>query len=265
MTGCHRPILFSEGAEPLARPISHGGPVAPQHALPGTRDAYGPSLRQSDLLHVAEATAVCDGPSNFPRGQIPEFGHAPTVIVRGLAARTATIASLSLAKIDPAGLILMLPSDSMSIDHDGFEQAVSIGATVAAAGWIAALGKAVATDSVGYGSIHAGASLVSVPEAFTVERFVAEPDLNGIVECRLGRTFACSGVFVFRADVFLAEIGRYAPEIVPATAAMLSSAVMGADAIRVDAGAFEVIPDTSIARAVMEKTCRAAVIPCEIG
>ena len=72
-------------------------------------------------------------------------------------------------------------------------------------------------------------------------------------------------MFVFRADVLLAELTRLEPGMVEACRASLAAAKRDLDFVRLDAAAFEKAKSISIDYAVMEKTDKAAVVPCDIG
>ncbi len=74
-----------------------------------------------------------------------------------------------------------------------------------------------------------------------------------------------SGMFAFRADVFLEEMGKLQPAILSAAKAALAAAERDLDFVRLNEEEFAKAPNISIDYAVMEKTSRAAVVPCEIG
>src|SRR5690606_12182517 len=73
-----------------------------------------------------------------------------------------------------------------------------------------------------------------------------------------------SGMFVFTAASYLAELGRHAPEMERACRAALREAAVDADFVRPGA-AFATCPADSIDYAVMEETARAAVVPLDAG
>ena len=72
-------------------------------------------------------------------------------------------------------------------------------------------------------------------------------------------------MFVFRADVMLEELAKHAPGITEACKAALGAAKRDLDFVRLDAEAFAKAPSISIDYAVMEKTDKAAVVPCDLG
>jgi mannose-1-phosphate guanylyltransferase/mannose-1-phosphate guanylyltransferase/mannose-6-phosphate isomerase len=72
-------------------------------------------------------------------------------------------------------------------------------------------------------------------------------------------------MFVATAATLVAELARHAPEMLAAARGALAAATRDLDFIRLDAAAFAAAPALSIDYAVMERTDRAAVVPCELG
>jgi mannose-1-phosphate guanylyltransferase/mannose-6-phosphate isomerase len=100
-----------------------------------------------------------------------------------------------------------------------------------------------------------------------VASFVEKPEL-AVAEALLaaGDCFWNSGMFLFRADRILAELGGHAPAILEA----VEGAFAGLRAV--PGGAFEVpeslyaaVPAEPIDKAVMERAERIAVVPCDPG
>jgi mannose-1-phosphate guanylyltransferase/mannose-6-phosphate isomerase len=120
-----------------------------------------------------------------------------------------------------------------------------------------------ATTHTGYGYIGADApTLIAAP----VTAFVEKPDKAKAVSLlETNRFFWNAGIFLFRADVFLAELRKFAPEIVNACQRAIDLGKEDADFLRPDAEAFKTCPSNSIDYAVMEKTANAAVVPLDAG
>lgn len=74
-----------------------------------------------------------------------------------------------------------------------------------------------------------------------------------------------SGMFLFRASIYLEELALHAPGIHAACKAAWEGHHADRDFIRPDADAFLSSPADSIDYAVMEKTARAAVVPVSCG
>jgi len=115
----------------------------------------------------------------------------------------------------------------------------------------------------GYGYIEADArTLVAVP----VDSFIEKPDQKTAVNLlETNRYFWNSGIFLFRADSFIDELQKFAPDMVAACRKSMDGASRDADFIRPDAEAFEACPSDSLDYAVMEKTEHAAMVQLDAG
>jgi mannose-1-phosphate guanylyltransferase/mannose-1-phosphate guanylyltransferase/mannose-6-phosphate isomerase len=171
-----------------------------------------------------------------------------------------------VAEQDPEGIIVLLPSDHVIRDTGRFAEAVAVAAKAAQEGHVVTFGMAPTAPETGYGYVHRGVSLEAIDGAFQVQRFVEKPDVETATGYLAdGGYFWNSGMFVFRADVLIAELGRHAPEVLAAARDALANAARDADFVRLDAEAFAKAPNISIDYALMEKTDRAAIVPCSIG
>jgi mannose-1-phosphate guanylyltransferase/mannose-6-phosphate isomerase len=114
------------------------------------------------------------------------------------------------------------------------------------------------------GYIRGGAPLSA--GAAAVAAFVEKPSAEVAAEyLRSGDYTWNSGMFVFTAATYLAELERLQPEIVEACRAAVGSAGRDLGFLRLDPEAFARAPAISIDYAVMEKTAKAAVVACDIG
>ncbi len=99
-----------------------------------------------------------------------------------------------------------------------------------------------------------------------VLRFVEKPDARTAQSyLDAGDYYWNSGMFLFKASRYLAQLERFRPDIVVATRAAFDAARRDGDFIRLDKDAFSACPSQSIDYAVMEKTDAAMVLPVDIG
>jgi mannose-1-phosphate guanylyltransferase len=115
----------------------------------------------------------------------------------------------------------------------------------------------------GYGYIKKGE-----PEAmgFKIEKFEEKPSLL-TAESYLdsGDYLWNSGMFMFKASVYLAELERYRPDISAACRNAMDNAQADLDFLRIDQNAFGQCPSDSIDYAVMEETDKSVVVPLDAG
>jgi mannose-1-phosphate guanylyltransferase/mannose-6-phosphate isomerase len=108
--------------------------------------------------------------------------------------------------------------------------------------------------------------LDAAPGAFAVDRFVEKPD-RATAEGYLasGDYYWNSGMFLFAASAFLAEMQRLEPVMLDFCRRALAGAQRDADFIRLPAGIFGECPSQSIDCAIMEHAANAAVVPVDMG
>ena len=109
----------------------------------------------------------------------------------------------------------------------------------------------------GYGYIQAApaapATAAQSSSVRTVRRFVEKPDAATAAQyLASGQYFWNSGMFLFRASRYLAELERHAPQILAACRPAFADARRDADFVRLAKDAFAACPSDSIDYAVME-------------
>src|SRR6185312_134718 len=162
----------------------------------------------------------------------------------------------------PSAALLVLPADHLIADEPAFARAVAQALRFAAEGRLVTFGMRPEAPETGYGYIEAKGN--------DVVRFVEKPSLETAREyVRSGRFFWNSGMFCLPAGTILEEMRAFCPDIVVAAEACLRRARRtpgeGGVQLELDAADFANVPDTSIDYAVMEKSRRVAVVPCDIG
>lgn len=181
-------------------------------------------------------------------------------------AAAAAVAALDVAEQDPGGLLLLLPADHVVTDAAAFLKAVDIAAAAAAAGRLATFGIVPATPETGYGYIRQGAPFAGHDGAFHAAAFVEKPPRDQAERFLAEGTFFWnSGMFLFSARTFLAELERFEPAVLEAARTARAQGSANLDFFRLDTAAFTASPSISIDHAVMERTDKAVVVPCTIG
>jgi mannose-1-phosphate guanylyltransferase/mannose-6-phosphate isomerase len=197
--------------------------------------------------------------------QLRQIGVQPQAIILEPAGRnTAPAIALAALRAGPDALLLVLPADHVIRDLSAFHQAVQTALPAAAAGKLVTFGIVQTGPETGYGYIKQGA--VQRPGVFGIERFIEKPDLARAESfLQEGGYYWNSGMFLFRADRYLAELEIHAPDIAKSTRAAAAVTEPDLDFVRVDKAAFEACRSESIDYAVMEKTRDAVVVPLAAG
>ena len=122
------------------------------------------------------------------------------------------------------------------------------------------------SPETGYGYIRRGAALAGNEGGYQVERFVEKPDLaTAQAFVADGGYYWNSGMFMFAAERYLAELAKFAPAIAEAAEKAVGTGYRDLDFCRLDEAAFTACPSDSIDYAVMEHTGNAVVVPADIG
>lgn len=264
------PVILSGGAGSRLWPVSRES-----HPKPFIRLSDGQSLLQKAFLRGAQLPGVSEVLTVTNREFFfkteDEFrevnvSRVPTSFLlepfgRNTAAAVAA-AALQVAEKDPEAVLLVLAADHLIADQAAFATAVETAATLARDGNLVTFGIQPDAPETGYGYIEA--------DGQRVKRFVEKPNASTAAEyLASGRFFWNSGMFCFKASTMLDEMRQHCPGILEAVRACLEqsrrSEGKGFTHTELDAQSFGYVPEDSIDYAVMEKSSRVAVVPCDIG
>jgi len=265
------PVVLSGGSGTRLWPMSRASLPKQLLALNGPRTMIQDTVLRANVPGAAPPILLCGDDHRFlVAEQMQALGVMPTAIVLEPMGRNtapaAAVAALMVSEDDPSGVILLLPSDHVVTDEAAFRLAVDRAAAAARQGFVVTFGISPSAPETGYGYIQRGAPLKDIDGVCAVKRFAEKPDTS-----TAERYFASgdylwnSGMFVFRADVLLAQLAQFEPGVVAASRAALAAAKRDLDFVRLDGPEFEKARNISIDYAVMEKTGKAAVVPCDIG
>lgn len=263
------PVVLSGGSGTRLWPLSRKN--QPKQFLPlvGERSLFEETLlRVSKLPGAAAAVTVCSEDHRFMVGeQLQSAGVSNGGILLEPSARNTApaiaLAALHALARDPEATLLVLPADHLIEDEGTFREAVAAARGLAEAGWLVAFGIRPEYPETGYGYILRGETLDG---GYRIERFVEKPDQKTAERYLAEGTYAWnSGMFLFRAQRYLEELGLHAPAMLRAVQSAYAGASGDLDFVRVDAAQFAASPSDSIDYAVMEKTASAAVVPVSCG
>lgn len=177
---------------------------------------------------------------------------------KNTAPAIAFAAHLMLAK-DQNAVMTVFPSDHVILKQDEFKKVLEEGINISRDGALITLGIKPTRPATCYGYIEAGSSYSG--HSFKVSRFVEKPPEHIAKKyIESGNFFWNSGIFIWRAKSLLEEISYYMPDLAGAIF-HLPRCPDTADLVNF----FERAPNISIDYAVMEKSKKALIIPCDIG
>ncbi|ASK18002.1 mannose-1-phosphate guanylyltransferase/mannose-6-phosphate isomerase [Halomonas sp. N3-2A] len=168
-------------------------------------------------------------------------------------------------------LILVLPADHLVKNEEAFNEAVALAAEAASEGKLVTFGIKPTHAETGFGYIEVSVGdNVASNQVLDVARFVEKPSLE-LAEQYLegGLHLWNSGMFCFRVGTLMDELNIHAPELVQivrvALGASSHSEGKGHTVTRLMPETFGQVVDDSIDYALMEKSERVAVVPCDLG
>jgi mannose-1-phosphate guanylyltransferase/mannose-6-phosphate isomerase len=269
------PAILSGGAGTRLWPLSTERKPKQFHALGGLE-----TLIQATAARFLDAP---DGVSFLPPivianaahddeilAQLASIGVTPSALILEPFGRNTAAAALMAAEaateIDPEALVLLLPADHRIADPAGFRAAVARAAPLAH-DRIVTFGIDPTGPETGYGYIQRGAALPG--GAFEIERFREKPVRSVAEELwRDGRHSWNAGIFFYAPALVRTEFAL-APDIRDAALAAWAGAARtqtgACTTIGLAPDAFAQVPSEPFDVAIMEKTTRAAVAPCDIG
>lgn len=164
-------------------------------------------------------------------------------------------------KQDP--LLLVLAADHVIADVKAFHHAVKQAKPFAEKGKLVAFGIVPTHPETGYGYIKA---IQSTADAYAIEAFVEKPNV-ALAQSYLesGDYYWNSGMFMFRASVYLEELKKFQPDIYAHCSEAVHAMTPSFDYVSLNKEAFTTCPADSIDYAVMEKTANAMVVPMSAG
>jgi mannose-1-phosphate guanylyltransferase/mannose-6-phosphate isomerase len=150
-------------------------------------------------------------------------------------------------------------------DVPAFHRAVAVGLQAAEVGSMVTFGIIPTHPEIGYGYVKAAQAL-NPESAVPVEKFVEKPNLETAqAYIQDGGYTWNSGMFMFKASVFLEELATCNPDMHAACQAAWNASKKDFEFVRLDAEAFAKCPSDSVDYAVMERTKKAVVVPLDAG
>lgn len=262
------PVILSGGSGTRLWPLSRG--QYPKQFLPLASDH---TMLQETLLRLAgleglkAPVAVCNEDHRFILAeQLWEIDAKPAaIILEPVGKNTApAVAMAALTAESDDDILLVLPADHVISNREAFHKAIAQARVLAEQGFLVTFGIVPTEPETGYGYIKC--DTLQQGAAFNVAAFVEKPDLDTAKHyLQSGDYFWNSGMFAFKASVFLQELSKFNPEMLSVCRQALKAAKVDLDFTRLDKQTFSTCPADSIDYAVMEKTDKAVVIPLDAG
>jgi len=265
------PVILSGGSGTRLWPLSRKS--YPKQLLPLTGGKY--SMLQETVLRVKSLGApiiVANEDHRFlVAEQLQQTGTKKfDILLEPVGKNTApaiALAAFAALEKNPQAVIAVFPADHLIADQKAFHAALQVAIHAAQENQLVTFGIVPNQPETGYGYIRAAKTNNRKKNpGYRIQEFVEKPDLATAKRyLKNGNYYWNSGMFVFKASVFLAELEKHNPAILKSCRLAFEKAKVDLDFVRIDKAAFATSPEDSIDYAVMEKTANAVMVPLDAG
>jgi mannose-1-phosphate guanylyltransferase len=263
------PVVLSGGSGTRLWPVSR--PERPKQLLPLTAEA---TMLQLTIKRVESFSSVPVGRpivvANAAHAEIIDEQIALSgvqdylVLLEPFGRNTAPAIALAALEAQASDTILVMPSDHTIADLPAFHAAITRALPLVAESWLVTFGITPDAPETGYGYIKMGEACGEM--IHEVVRFVEKPDADHAAQMLAEGNHAWNaGIFMFRADAYLAALERHHPDMLAAVKASLDAAERKGLHVIPDPKAFAACPSDSVDYAIMEREARVACVPVNMG
>lgn len=268
-----RPVVLAGGSGTRLWPISRvalpkhlaplvGGRSLLAHTLLRLLD-YAPAQQIMTIGAVSQAEALQSELEALDRALAAGLVLEP--LPRNTAAAVGLAAALVMSREGGDRILFVCPSDHLVRQPAELRRAVEAALPAVREGALATFGIYAQRPEPGFGYIRVGEPLGSHAGVYVADDFVEKPPrVRAEIMLAEGGWRWNSGMFLFRADRLLEELYRFHPAIAQAVEAA-RRAMDAAGTLLPPAEIYAQIPEQPIDKAVMERSERVVVVPCDPG
>ena len=260
------PVILSGGSGTRLWPLSRK--LYPKQFINLVNET---TLFQDTILRLpedlAEPLIICNKEHRFLAAeQLREIGKKTKgIILEPEGRNTAPAVALAALQFINKGedpILLVLSADHLIENIEAFHQSITIASELAENNKLITFGVVPDKAETGYGYIEA--NINNTDDYYNIKSFTEKPSQkNAKKYLDSGNYLWNSGMFMFKASVFLSELEKFEPEILSACKKSCTTENIDSDFIRIDNDAFHQCPNESIDYAVMEHTKNGVVVPLD--
>ena len=253
-------VLLAGGVGTRLWPLSRAAFPKQFLNLFGDRSLLQSTLDRIENLDPAAVVTVCNDEHRFLVAEQLRGTNKPTsIILETDSKNTAASVTLAALNAEKEDLLLVLPSDHIILEPEFFHSAVNSAAALALDDHLVTFGIVPSSPNTGFGYIKKGNPIGS---AHYIDAFFEKPTLKDAKAFIQSKHYLWnSGMFLFKASLFLEEIKTYRPLIYNSCKLSMDYAVNDLDFLRVSKPHFSDCPEESVDYAVMENTSKGCVVP----
>lgn len=265
------PVILCGGSGTRLWPLSRGQYPKQFLKLLGERSLFLESVQRAWALPGVESLLIV-GNDAHRFLILDELAKSDAVsaelLLEPVARNTApalAVAALHAQRSHPDALMFAMPADHYITDKAGFRVAIEHGLHAARRGAVVVFGVTPTLAHTGYGYIRKGEAL-GADRVYRVGQFKEKPDAQtAAAYIASGEYLWNSGMFLVRADAYLQELIRHAPDIAHAATAAVEGLVRDGAFLRINSDAFNLCRSESIDYAVMEHTKTGVMVELDAG
>ena len=260
------PVILSGGSGTRLWPLSRK--LHPKQFINLVNDT---TLFQDTILRLPEDIAdpliICNEEHRFLAAEQLRQIHKNSngIILEPIGKNTAPAIALAALKFINNGddpLLLVLSADHLIKNVDVFHKSIEIAEKLAEKNKLVTFGIVPDKAETGYGYIKA--DINNETDYYNIQSFVEKPNqANAQKYLDSGNYLWNSGMFMFKASVYLNELEKFEPEILNICKKSCQTEFKDKDFIRLNNDEFHQCPEQSIDYAVMEHTKDAVVVPLD--
>ena len=260
------PVILSGGSGTRLWPLSRK--LYPKQFINLVNET---TLFQDTILRlpkdVAEPLIICNEEHRFLAAeQLRKIGKKTKgIILEPEGRNTAPAVALAALQFINKGedpILLVLSADHLIKNIEAFHQSITIASELAENNKLIAFGVVPDKAETGYGYIEA--NINNTDDYYSIKSFTEKPSQKNAKKYLDSVNYLWnSGMFMFKASVFLSELEKFEPEILSACKKSCTTKNIDLDFIRIDNDAFHQCPNESIDYAVMEHTKNGIVVPLD--
>ena len=260
------PVILSGGSGTRLWPLSRK--LHPKQFINLVNDT---TLFQDTILRLPKDTAnpliICNEDHRFLAAeQLRQINKESNgIILEPIGKNTAPAIALAALKSinnnkDP--LLLVLSADHLIQDTKAFHQSIKVAEKLAKKGKLVTFGIVPDKAETGYGYIQA--DINNTTDSYNILSFTEKPNQEDAQKYLDSSNYLWnSGMFMFKASIYLKELEKFEPEILTACKKSCQTEYKDKDFIRLNKDEFYQCPEQSVDCAVMEHTKDGVVVPLD--
>lgn len=261
------PVIMSGGAGTRLWPVSRNKTPKQYHAMVAENTMFAETLlrmRDSGNNDVAAPIIICArGHETLIQAQADQLDISLTgIILEPMGRNTAAVGAIAaefVHRLDPDGLILLLPADHHIEEPEEFWFAIEKATAVATSGYLMTLGIEPTGPDTGFGYIHRGEKIAD--DVFKIQAFKEKPNEF------TATTYLKTGEYSWNAGIFLFDVKRLMKDYAEHAEDIFNDSIKALDHAKTE-GICHFLSETHFAEcrsepidiAIMEKTAYAAVV-----